>query len=577
MKIKWLLTIVVFVLIFGIVSPAGADEIIFQERLPNILDPNGYGYTPGHSQNEGTADTSISENGSGRALNFGTAEYNRVGDTDPGTIRTILRWDISGLKTLAGTGEHIALHSALVRLGTRGGSGYPDAPSGVVIYPISLGNSEWIEGGGGIAQIGEPCWNFKAVTKVSTTGDPEEGQEGVPWSGSIGLSSGGIDYDDSMLLETVHNLDSAGYQYFHFSLPLDLVEQWLYGSNAGLLLKMADDTEYTYVKFGAAENTHASGIRPFRPTLTLTYTIEAGDPPDYGEAGSVIFQNGSVNAYSDANGYDGQENLQLSSYGSSRAYNFQSTGTYNRVGDTDTVNDIVSMWKWDLSDLAGVTINGATLVMQHREVSDSPGYDTAGITVNLHELATANGGWTLNPSGADGLAEIGASSWNFLTSTNGLGDGSDDGVPWASATGRKQGPFIAGTDYDVTPIASMVFPVLAGGDRVTFNMDVTSSVAGWVADPSSNAGFLTKLANGAADASYVRFFNGNTTLASGEQARRPKLIVTYSTGGTAQTKECGDDGYLPADISGPTPGTRDCYVDMYDYAAFAKDWNDTTM
>ena len=117
MKIKWLLTIIVCALVLGIVTPADADQIIFQERLPNILDPNGYGWTPGGSQNEGTADDNVNENGSSRALNFGLSEYSRVGDTDPATIKTLLRWDISGLKTLPGAGEHIALRSAMVRLG----------------------------------------------------------------------------------------------------------------------------------------------------------------------------------------------------------------------------------------------------------------------------------------------------------------------------------------------------------------------------------------------------------------------------------------------------------------------------
>ena len=224
-------------------------------------------------------------------------------------------------------------------------------------------------------------------------------------------------------------------------------------------------------------------------------------------------------------GYQGQDNLQLSSYGSSRAYNYQSNGTYNRVGDTDAVYDIVSMWRWDLSALAGATINGATLTMQHREVADTPGYDTDGITVNLHELATANGAWALNPSGVDGVAEIGASSWNLLTSTNGLPEPSGAGVPWAGSVGAGT----AGVDYDTVPVASMVFPAsLTGGGRIAFNMDVSGAVAGWVADPSSNAGFYTKLANGAADAAYVRFFNGNTAVSSGEQGRRPTLTIDYT-------------------------------------------------
>ena len=228
-------------------------------------------------------------------------------------------------------------------------------------------------------------------------------------------------------------------------------------------------------------------------------------------------------------GYQGEVDCAIGSYGSGRAYNSSNigstsgTGAYIRVGEPDTIYDIHALMQWDLSMIpTGSIINGATLTLQHREVADG-NYDSEGKTMNLHQILPANIGWDRNQI-ADGVAEIGACSWNLQESLNGLPDGADVGVSWAGSKGAGT----AGTDYATTPVGSYTFGVLAGGEKVSMVFDLASALQAWVDDPSSNAGLLIRLSNDATDSAYVRVYNGLTTPQSGEFNRRPQLEIDYT-------------------------------------------------
>ena len=574
-KLKSFLMLIICALVFGMALPANAAEIIFQELMPNILDANGF---------EGTHDNHMSSYGSSRSYNQGSADYFRVGDTD-GVYRIhgILKWDISGLQALAGAGEYINIRSAQVRLGTRAVTSYPNAPSGLVVYPMTLANNNWIEGDHvAPAAVGESSWNLKKVVAIDP-GEPdvEKARTGLPWAGSVGCDTPGVDFDDSMLLDHFYpDKDGSVYEFFHFKVPVSLADQWLYGSNAGLVLRLFDPYEKTYVRFGSAENGAPPGetVRVLRPKLTLTYTIETGVAPDYGVSDSVTYQNGIVNAFTDANGYDGADDIFLSSAGSARAYNYGVT-QYTRTGDTGTYNSHLLV-RFDVSDLGDlgdtVTVDGAQLSIWQRGVGNPNPADG----IDIHAVAAANADWT-EGEGGDGRtgwpaarpAIVGESCWNFRDVTVGGPEGTQEGVDWAGSVGCST----AGVDYDSAVIANVnTSDNTDTGVRDNFMINIPGSVVeDWIENPGNNGGVIIRMHNGGDDDTYVRFFSCEA--AEGEQWRRPKLTVNYTLGGDLTSAVCGDDGYLSADISGPTPGTSDCYVDMYDYAAFAATWADSTL
>jgi len=59
----------------------------------------------------------------------------------------------------------------------------------VAVYSIAIGNQAWIEGtrNGALALAGEPCWNALAANGA--------GGVLVPWAGTAGLSTAGVDYE----------------------------------------------------------------------------------------------------------------------------------------------------------------------------------------------------------------------------------------------------------------------------------------------------------------------------------------------------------------------------------------------
>jgi hypothetical protein len=107
--------------------------------------------------------------------------------------------------------------------------------------------------------------------------------------------------------------------------------------------------------------------------------------------------------------------------------------------------------------------------------------------------------------------------WNAGYATWATVDGS---IAWTTAGCNGMG-----TDRSGTAAASVTFNVASGSVTTP---DLTALVQGWVDAPASNYGVLLRPQGGAGIVNYYIASAQNATL-----AYRPKLTVTYTTGGTA--------------------------------------------
>lgn len=178
--------------------------------------------------------------------------------------RGLLRFDLSSISPNATcVSANLYLYA-----GYRGGGyTYP-------IYSVASGNMNWSQGtkAGSLADIGEPCWNYRAY---NTT----------PWAGSAGLSTSGIDYESSVLGTFFMSWQQPVYTEYNISLTPSRIEGWFgeNNTNYGLLIKYdgTDDTvqssEYQYTEY--------------RPKLVVHYTKAADGSSKsaylFGQAGAV--------------------------------------------------------------------------------------------------------------------------------------------------------------------------------------------------------------------------------------------------------------------------------------------------
>ncbi|MHC4396768.1 MAG: DNRLRE domain-containing protein [Planctomycetota bacterium] len=193
--------------------------------------------------------------------------------------------------------------------------------------------------------------------------------------------------------------------------------------------------------------------------------------------------------------------------------------TYTWPADT-VANTIII--KWDLSAIStDATVTEATLYLYQTDSGGDSSYD-----VGVHKIGNVN-------------PVISACTWNTYDGTNSWTGGADGG----------QGDTAAAEDT----------PSLNSTNNEYKTWTVTNMVADWVSAPSSNYGMLVN-SDDVASVDSFRYF------ASTEDSNtpfRPKLIVTYISGGQASNPSPADsaaDVSVDTDLSW-TPGE---YADTHD-------------
>ena len=609
MKTKdFLMIICVLVLILAV--PAGAIEIIFQEGLSNALT----------SDYSGTADTFMASGSGGGYVNFGQGAYLSVGGPSTGTQNAILKWDISALQSLAGGGQYVKIHSAKVELWTRS-AGYDDIVEGVDVHVIKSANHDWVEGAGGgdLAAVGEPCWYFRKVAYVGpdpaidvrpaapgtqTIEDPWSaaypagyyGPTPLEWTGDPWLQDGcsraGFDHDPTVLanIKTVNNLGDPAIVYegpFIIQVPVDAAQEWVYGNNPGLLLKCHDDAQEDGVTNFVSSEFNSPAFHEYRPKLIVTYTIETGDEPVYGDNGSIIYQVGLYNQFdTDANTYcpryTGVQDATLyysstiTNYNSGRADGL-SAGSPSAVDYRYTGNAVI---KWDISELNTLAGVGEHVVISkaYVEFTDTAtGYPDDPNGFAVYAINPANADWQEGTKLGE-PATVGDMTWNFREVTDGTPPW--DGIRWLGGTAvdsntDRHGCSLEGVDHAVEPIARFAVDRWPSGPtEAMYGFEVPAElVQSWLDDV--NAGIVIKPFDRLSENGYLVFRSSDYAHGTASQpelywktySNRPRLVLTYSVEqGIASTDEGGGavfqdgiDNGLVADYQ----GTEDNFLGSY--------------
>jgi len=197
-----------------------------------------------------------------------------------------------------------------------------------------------------------------------------------------------------------------------------------------------------------------------------------------------------------------------------RGDNSQSTAPYNYGGwDTVVVGRLPdagstqvkfnSLLRFtDFSDVpAGYTVTGAKLRLYNLNNANQ----TAGVSINVYELAAANAGWVEGSS--IGVVEAGSSCWRFQKQNT---------VNWA---GGQNGAGVAGTDYTTNLVGSAI-----AADTTQVWVDFTLDAAviqKWINNPAENYGIiLTALG---ANVGEIAYFGSSEY---GTASVRPELVLT---------------------------------------------------
>ncbi len=169
--------------------------------------------------------------------------FQLIGAKSPARRRIIMRFDLTFLekKVADVAGASLILYKYL-------GPQSADQSFTFSVYEISLENKDWTMA----------TWLF-----------PESSSR---WAGGPGLEVPGFDFEEMPLAAGVE-FDATlrqGEEAAKISLPASLVERWIQGKNAGLLLVI--DEESTTDKNGYFYSSNAGNPEEVRPLLEVNYT-----------------------------------------------------------------------------------------------------------------------------------------------------------------------------------------------------------------------------------------------------------------------------------------------------------------
>ena len=248
----------------AVTHSASADTATFQNGL------DGYA---------GTEDNQILDPGTGfDDANVGGRNAMQLGNGSAiSTRRSILRFDVTSL-----AGQFLSIDSAsitLKKVNAPAGSGTDDAE----MWAIADNNADWVEGSSIFVQTpGESSWNSKQDGTSTWIGD----QPGDPFTSGGGGELGAL--QDTIV--GVSSNDPASTLYT-WDLDPALVEQWITGINAGVLIKEANELDgigsgtELLIEFGSKEFGDPILDAPQHPKLEINFTpvALAGDFDDNGQ------------------------------------------------------------------------------------------------------------------------------------------------------------------------------------------------------------------------------------------------------------------------------------------------------
>ena len=195
----------------------------------------------------GMADDRIDTHNTG-AYNQGAHLWGYCGGYTSRELRELQRFDLSSIP--AGS---VCDAATLYLYDTNWSLRTVDNP--IAIYRIAAANGDWIEGTQqDEAQVGSPCWSYKAYNTVG-------------WAGSAGLKTAGTDYVDTVLGSATFTDGVSGYRGITLTAAgLAVLESW-FGSTGGPgWILIGSTTVGTWSEWHSRQGTDGN-----RPYLEVTY------------------------------------------------------------------------------------------------------------------------------------------------------------------------------------------------------------------------------------------------------------------------------------------------------------------
>lgn len=268
--------------LFVVATPLGAVPVTLRNGLAEpTFYPGGYAGTadntlyvihPSDANDTTSAPNSWNSNEGGfHGMYVATNGVNGPGGARPDRS-IILRLDLSGLAGQTVTPGSVKLR--LTQIASYAASLTDIDVTNVNAYRILPANAGWNEGNQtfnstNLVAPGDSTWANKSYDAVNP----------VPWTGSPGLSTPGVDYDATPVATVAYTFATPVGTVYEFALDSAMVQSWIDSpsTNAGLLL---DDgwsgANARPVGFGSSERGigTGTGTAADRPTLVLDVVPE---------------------------------------------------------------------------------------------------------------------------------------------------------------------------------------------------------------------------------------------------------------------------------------------------------------
>lgn len=247
-----------------------ADIVIFQDGATTPFLGGTY---------SGTRDTMLYSNGGGY-FNSTTDNRGIVPSFDVGNAgalgtdanrRAIIKFDISSL-----AGQYTTINSVTLRLTA---SGNVAGSQTINLFRLADANANWAEGSGGGGatygpeDAGGSTWAYKLQdTYPNEFSGTQWAGGGTTGSANGGAGVAGVDYINSSLASFIYNTtNGASGQTVDFVFnDLSFINQWVTGTNAGLILRQAVENTSTQQLVGF--NSREATTQSLRPQLIINYT-----------------------------------------------------------------------------------------------------------------------------------------------------------------------------------------------------------------------------------------------------------------------------------------------------------------